>query len=360
MIGLMKSATLELGRHKITVNTIEPGLIDTATTYNDKRWSEAVGETMTTPPPEHPTEDQAVAARLPRTPLGVLWLKPEQVAPVTLFLASDAAEMVTGACYDVNGGDSAHDLGLGRETAAAILTSGSRHFLEKGLRAPTLEVGGWVFVYAGAPIPREFRVRGRSIPREVRVRRRPTPELLASSDQGQLALALRDQSIAVAEQVLLSHRPAGTSPCLLFRVFSQDVDLDIHGRAGLQGMQRRGGVGMRNDRNRDDIALHPSYRQRDAIDRDRTLRGDVAPKICGNLQSQAPVGVCLVRSIDRIQCDQSAHAVHVTLDHMTAKRGSGRGRQLKIHQVARHQARKSRACDRLLGKIGGEVRLADV
>ena len=53
IIGLMKSAALELGKHKITVNTIEPGLIDTAMTHNDKRWSLAVGETMTTPPPEH-------------------------------------------------------------------------------------------------------------------------------------------------------------------------------------------------------------------------------------------------------------------------------------------------------------------
>ncbi len=111
IIGLMKSAALELGKHKITVNTIEPGLIDTAMTRNDKRWSLAVGETMTEPPPEHPSEEQAVKARLPKTPMGVPWLTPEQVAPVAVFLASDAAAMVTGACYDVNGGDSAHDLG---------------------------------------------------------------------------------------------------------------------------------------------------------------------------------------------------------------------------------------------------------
>ncbi len=111
IIGLMKSAALELGKYKITVNTIEPGLIDTAMTRNDKRWSLAVGETMTGDPPEHPSEEQAVKARLPKTPMGVPWLTPEQVAPVAVFLASDAAGMVTGACYDVNGGDSAHDLG---------------------------------------------------------------------------------------------------------------------------------------------------------------------------------------------------------------------------------------------------------
>ena len=111
IIGLMKSAALELGKNKITVNAIEPGLIDTAMTRNDKRWSMTVGETITGTPPKHPTEEQAAQARLPKTPLGVPWLTPEQVAPVAVFLASDAAEMVTGACYDVNGGDSAHDLG---------------------------------------------------------------------------------------------------------------------------------------------------------------------------------------------------------------------------------------------------------
>ena len=108
IIGLMKSAALELGKYKITVNTIEPGLIDTPLTRNDKRWSLAIGETMTTPPPEHPSEEETVKARLPKVPLGVPWLKPEQVAPVAVFLASDAAAMVTGATYDVNGGDSAH------------------------------------------------------------------------------------------------------------------------------------------------------------------------------------------------------------------------------------------------------------
>ena len=108
IVGLMKSAALELGKHRITVNSIQPGLIDTPLTRNDKRWSMAVGETMTTPPPEHPSEEETINARLPKVPLGVPWLTPEQVAPVAVFLATDAAAMVTGATYDVNGGDSAH------------------------------------------------------------------------------------------------------------------------------------------------------------------------------------------------------------------------------------------------------------
>lgn len=108
ILGLMKSAALELGEHKITVNAIAPGLIDTPMTRNDRRWSEAVGESMVGKPPEHPTEEQVIQARLPRVPLGVPWLQPEEVAPAAVFLATDAAAMVTGACYDVNAGDSAH------------------------------------------------------------------------------------------------------------------------------------------------------------------------------------------------------------------------------------------------------------
>lgn len=42
-----------------------------------------------------------------KTPLGAPWIEPEDLAPVVVFLASDAARMVSGATYDVTGGDSA-------------------------------------------------------------------------------------------------------------------------------------------------------------------------------------------------------------------------------------------------------------
>jgi NAD(P)-dependent dehydrogenase (short-subunit alcohol dehydrogenase family) len=45
-----------------------------------------------------------------KTPLGVPWLQPEDVAPVVTFLASDDAHMITGATFDVTGGDSAHNV----------------------------------------------------------------------------------------------------------------------------------------------------------------------------------------------------------------------------------------------------------
>jgi NAD(P)-dependent dehydrogenase (short-subunit alcohol dehydrogenase family) len=43
-----------------------------------------------------------------KSPLGVPWIEPEAIAPVVVFLASDDAYMVSGATYDVTGGDSAN------------------------------------------------------------------------------------------------------------------------------------------------------------------------------------------------------------------------------------------------------------
>ena len=48
--------------------------------------------------------------RAPTVPLKVGWLQPEDISPVAVFLASDAAAMVTGADYEVTGGDSAKSI----------------------------------------------------------------------------------------------------------------------------------------------------------------------------------------------------------------------------------------------------------
>ena len=42
IIGLMKSAALELGRYKITVNALIPGLIDTPLTRHEERYAQAI------------------------------------------------------------------------------------------------------------------------------------------------------------------------------------------------------------------------------------------------------------------------------------------------------------------------------
>jgi len=108
IIGLMKSAALELGQHHITVNAVIPGLIDTALTRHRQRYAQAIDD-LSTRLPTAELEQEAVRRLAAKSPLGVSWLEPEQVAPVVVFLASDEAAMVTGATYDVTGGDSANN-----------------------------------------------------------------------------------------------------------------------------------------------------------------------------------------------------------------------------------------------------------
>ena len=106
ILGLMKSAAIELGQYDITVNAVIPGLVDTPLTRYEKRLTESFAEHGHAPP-EHPTPQQLWDERKPTVPMRVGWLQPEDIAPVAVFLASDAAAMVTGAEYEVTGGDSA-------------------------------------------------------------------------------------------------------------------------------------------------------------------------------------------------------------------------------------------------------------
>jgi NAD(P)-dependent dehydrogenase (short-subunit alcohol dehydrogenase family) len=108
ILGLMKSAAMELGEHNITVNALIPGLVDTALTRYEKRLSESMGEQGQKV--DHPTPQQAWDNRAPTVPLKIGWLQPDDISPAAVFLASDAANMVTGAEYEVTGGDSAKDI----------------------------------------------------------------------------------------------------------------------------------------------------------------------------------------------------------------------------------------------------------
>ena len=108
ILGLMKSAAMELGQYGITVNAVIPGLVDTALTRYEKRLSESVGETGQKV--ERPTPQQAWDNRAPTVPMRVGWLQPDDISPVAVFLASDAAALVTGAEYEVTAGDSAKDI----------------------------------------------------------------------------------------------------------------------------------------------------------------------------------------------------------------------------------------------------------
>jgi len=83
--GLTRAAAKELGAFGITVNAICPGMIDTELTR------------------EHATREQlaALAASYPIPRLGTA----EEVADLICFVASEAAGYITGASFDINGGD---------------------------------------------------------------------------------------------------------------------------------------------------------------------------------------------------------------------------------------------------------------
>ena len=107
IIGLMKSAALELGEHKITVNAVIPGLIDTPLTRHRQRYEQAVDDLQS----KKSTATLEGEAREAADGKNARWAfpgsKPEAIAPAVVFLASDDAYMVSGATYDVTGGDSA-------------------------------------------------------------------------------------------------------------------------------------------------------------------------------------------------------------------------------------------------------------
>ncbi len=85
LLGLTRAAAKELGVHGITVNAVCPGMIDT----------ELTRESATT----EALERHARSYPIPR--LGTA----REVADTICFAASEAAGYITGAVFDINGGD---------------------------------------------------------------------------------------------------------------------------------------------------------------------------------------------------------------------------------------------------------------
>lgn len=81
--GMARSLARELGSRSITVNCVAPGFIDTDMT---KALDDA--------------QRQALASQIPLARLG----EPHDIAAVVAFLASDAAQYITGETVHVNGG----------------------------------------------------------------------------------------------------------------------------------------------------------------------------------------------------------------------------------------------------------------
>jgi 2-dehydro-3-deoxy-L-rhamnonate dehydrogenase (NAD+) len=83
VIGLTKALAKEVAPHGIRVNAVAPAVIETD-----------ILQQLT------PQQVEYMKSRVPLGRLG----KPEEVAAVIAFLASEKASFVTGQCYDVSGG----------------------------------------------------------------------------------------------------------------------------------------------------------------------------------------------------------------------------------------------------------------
>ena len=84
VLGMTRAMALALAPHRIRVNAIAPGLTDTAQ-------------------PRYGNTEEQIAARAGEIPLGRM-ARPEEIARVAVFLASDDAVFITGELIHANGG----------------------------------------------------------------------------------------------------------------------------------------------------------------------------------------------------------------------------------------------------------------
>ena len=84
VVGMTRAMALALAPHGVRVNAIAPGLTDTAQ-------------------PRYGNTEDELAEMAKLVPLGRM-ARPEEIAALSVFLASDVAAYVTGQVYHINGG----------------------------------------------------------------------------------------------------------------------------------------------------------------------------------------------------------------------------------------------------------------
>jgi SDR family mycofactocin-dependent oxidoreductase len=98
VVGLMRAFAVELGQHRIRVNSVHPSQVNTPMTMNDVTFK------LFRPDLENPgPDDFAPFSQMTHT-LPVPWVEAADISNAVLFLASDESRYVTGVSLPVDAG----------------------------------------------------------------------------------------------------------------------------------------------------------------------------------------------------------------------------------------------------------------
>ena len=98
VVGLMRAFAVELGQHRIRVNSVHPSQVNTPMTMNDATFK------LFRPDLENPgPDDFAPFSQMTHT-LPVPWVEAVDISNAVLFLASDESRYVTGVSLPVDAG----------------------------------------------------------------------------------------------------------------------------------------------------------------------------------------------------------------------------------------------------------------
>jgi (+)-trans-carveol dehydrogenase len=98
IVGLTRTMARELAPHRIRVNALHPGNVDTAMLRNSDTLR------LFRPDLENPTAEDASAAFQATNAMPVPWVDPVDISNALLFLASDEARYITGVSLPVDAG----------------------------------------------------------------------------------------------------------------------------------------------------------------------------------------------------------------------------------------------------------------
>jgi NAD(P)-dependent dehydrogenase (short-subunit alcohol dehydrogenase family) len=96
IIALTRNIAIEVAAYGITVNSVCPGLVRTTRAL----WAEKQRDTRPKEYEYYKNMEKSVVGSIPLGRMG----EPEDIAKLAVFLASDAANWITGQCFIINGG----------------------------------------------------------------------------------------------------------------------------------------------------------------------------------------------------------------------------------------------------------------